>query len=524
MVILEEREAAGLETSCRFYSRLMKKTNAKRQYRQTVGLFESMKRNGVLPDEYCYTTVMHACSQLKDAKMAQDYFQEMKQTEGLKISQYGYTTVIDACVRSGAFQRGMFYFEEMLLAGMEPQPAVYGALISGCRFMDLGPHKAAEKCTELLRDMQNRHIRTTVPVYGAAMTVYYEAGDVNNVLALYNLMKHHHQRAMDSGTYDMLFKLFSDGKQSMSYVNNFYHEMQALYIRPSYRSLSLLIRCAMKAGDWRQAWVFYEDMKNAGLRPTAVIYNCIIGSYVQAVKKQKHEPNVYAECRRVLEMMQESGCKPDTFTCSQFLVLCLWLKDLDEGVRLFNEMKEKGVELTVFTYTNLMKLYIELGNPADGLTYLEPCLQILNEMESQEMKLDSYVFATLLNACFRAKNADMVNSLVVKMQQHRIKFDSYIYNAIIRVWVAVGEQQRAMRLLITMREDNNWPSVVTYTTLLEGLVNNDHPIQEILDLIRRMQKNRVAPNDITRQVMEKVDRSNLRPEDSAFIDSFLKKS
>ena len=524
MEILNERDAAGVETSCRFYCRLMKKMNKTQNFRKTLDLFERMKATGVRPNEHSYTSVMHACSQLKEAKLAQNYFHELKEMGDLKMSHYSYTAVIDACVRSGAFQRGMLYFEEMLLSGLKPTQAVYGALISGCRFMNLEPERAAKKCTELLRDMQNRGVRPTVPVYGAAMTVYYAAGDVSNVMALYKLMKHHQRGIMDAGVYDVLFKLFSDGSQSMNYVVELYQEMLTFNIKPSFRTFALLMRCAMKAGDWQKAWVFYKELQEAGHYPNLVIYNCIIGAYVQAAKMQKHEANVYEETRKVVDLIEESNLKPDGFTYNQLMLLCLWLKDLNEGVRVFHEMQKKGIELKALTYTNLMKLYIQLGNPADGPLYLDPCFQIFREMEKKGMKLDSHVFASLFGACSRAKNGEMVNSLVLKMQNNNISFDAYLYNCIIRVWTAVGEQQRAMGLLTTMRQENVWPNVVTFTLLLESLVNRGNPIGEILDLIRLMQKYRVVPNDATRQTLQKLDMSKLRAAELAYIESFLQKS
>ena len=114
--------------------------------KETLHLFEQMKKDGIPPNKITFYTVLSACCHSGMVSEGQDYFLSMRRDYGLYPIIEHYNILVDILVRAGRLHDA-----EDLIYTMPFRPSVtsWRTLLSGCRMyrnVELGKHAAKYAC------------------------------------------------------------------------------------------------------------------------------------------------------------------------------------------------------------------------------------------------------------------------------------------------------------------------------------------------------------------------------------------
>ncbi|CAK9153271.1 unnamed protein product [Ilex paraguariensis] len=97
---------------------------------KALNLFEEMKSTGLKPDDITFVGVLSACSHGGLVNQGWEYFRNMESDCGLKPKVEHYACMIDLLGRTGHLEEA---YELITKMPMEPDEAVWGALLNACR-------------------------------------------------------------------------------------------------------------------------------------------------------------------------------------------------------------------------------------------------------------------------------------------------------------------------------------------------------------------------------------------------------
>jgi len=253
-----------------------------------VEVFREMKQ--ALPDfsrgAVVFSALVKACVQRKQAKLATDVYDEIKDL--CTCSKVTYNTLIDALVRQGSMEIATDLFRDMSLKAVTPDLITYSTLIKGhCVRGDL------EQALQLLGLMQRRGI------------------------------------APDA----ILFNSILDGcahKQMCSLTEMVLKDMEAAGIAPSNFTLSILVKLYGRCADLKMAFLVVDTYpRRYKFDLNAQVFTCLMSACIANGE--------LARALEVYERMKTSGCASDAKTYQTLLSGCLRHDDLDNAAQLVDD-------------------------------------------------------------------------------------------------------------------------------------------------------------------------------------------
>lgn len=186
-------------------------------------------------------------------------------------------------------------------------------------------------------------------------------------------------RVFDVECFNALLRTLCQEK-SMVDARNVYHALKKAF-RPNLRTFNVLL------SGWKsveEAEGFFNEMREMGVKPDVVSYNCLIDVYckdravekaMKVVEKMREEgilPDVYSytsligglgligqpdKAREILKEMKEYGCFPDTAAYNAAVRNYCIAKRMGDAYKLMDEMVEKGLSPNATTYNLFFRVF-----------------------------------------------------------------------------------------------------------------------------------------------------------------------
>ncbi|XP_010533968.1 PREDICTED: pentatricopeptide repeat-containing protein At4g02750 [Tarenaya hassleriana] len=116
---------------------------------EALRVFESMKRQGLRPDDATLVAVLSACSHTGLVDKGRQYFYKMTRDYGIKPNSQHYTCMVDLLGRAGCLEEAQNLMNDM---PFEPDAATWGALLGASRIH--GNTEVAETAAEKIFEME----------------------------------------------------------------------------------------------------------------------------------------------------------------------------------------------------------------------------------------------------------------------------------------------------------------------------------------------------------------------------------
>ncbi|XP_052151945.1 pentatricopeptide repeat-containing protein At2g13600-like [Oryza glaberrima] len=201
------------------------------------------------------------------------------------------------------------------------------------------------------------------------------------------------------------------------------------------------------------------------------------GSYNLMIKAYADEGRL-EDCRRMFEMMP----RRNMVTLNSMMSVLLQNGKLEEGRKLFEQIKD---ERNTVTWNSMISGYVQNDQSSEAL-------KLFAVMCRLSIECSASTFPALLHACATIgtiEQGKMVHALLCKTP---FESNGYVGTALVDMYSKCGCVSDARAAFSCIMS----PNVASWTSLINGLAQNGHWMEAIVQFAR-MLKNNVKPNEIT---------------------------
>ncbi|XP_022757765.1 putative pentatricopeptide repeat-containing protein At1g02420 [Durio zibethinus] len=145
------------------------------------------------------------------------------------------------------------------------------------------------------------------------------------------------------------FNILLSGWKSLEEADGFFEEMRELGVKPDVVSYNCLVDVYCKGREMDKAYRVVEKMRDEELWPDVITYTSIIGGLGLVGQPDK--------ARDVLKEMREHGCYPDVAAYNAAIRNFCIAKRLGDAYSLMDEMVRKGLSPNATTYNLFFRVF-----------------------------------------------------------------------------------------------------------------------------------------------------------------------
>ncbi|GMN59011.1 hypothetical protein TIFTF001_028109 [Ficus carica] len=269
-------------------------------------------------------------------------------------------------------------------------------------------------------------------------------------------------------------------------------------------------------------------MRERGCEPDLISFNTLINA---RMKSGAMTPNLAVE---LLDEVRRSGLRPDIITYNTLLSGCSRESNLEEAMKVFNDMVRHRCQPDLWTYNAMISVYGRCGLPSKAD-------KLFKELEPNGFLPDAVTYNSLLYAFAREGNIERVKEICEEMVRKGFGQDEMTYNTMIHMYGKQGQHDLAVQLYRDMKKAGRNPDAITYTVLIDSL-GKGNKITEAANVMSGMLDAGVKPtlrtysalicgyarSGMLAEAQETFDcmvRSGIRPDQIAYsvmLDIFLR--
>nr|GEV38460.1 putative pentatricopeptide repeat-containing protein At5g52630 [Tanacetum cinerariifolium] len=458
-------------------------------FMEAIGLFRDMVGSGIRPDEFSLSTIINACTGLRDLN------------QGRKIHGYlvkhGYTSdpfscnaLVDMYSKVGNFEDAKAVFEHI------PKPDIvsWNAVIAGCVL-----HEDYDMALELMLKMRRSGTTPNMFTFSSVLKacsglglqdlgqqfhsvliksdieldpflccglidIYSKCGETDDATRVYDMMPEKELIALnallcgyshnnnDIETLSLFAEKYKDGigfnETTLLAILNSAASLQAIYVTEQVHGLSLktgfqsdpfvinsLIDSYAKCGHVAKATLVFDESPVADL----ATFTSLISAYAQSGQGE--------EAIKLYLKMQDLDLKPDSFICSSLINTAASLSayEQDDANRAFSEVPEKGI----VSWSAMIGGLAQHGHGKEALS-------LFDEMLKEGVTPNNITLVSVLCACNHAGLVTHAKQYFESMEDlFGIKPTQEHYACMIDILGRVGKLDEAMDLVNTMPFEAN---------------------------------------------------------------------
>ena len=362
----------------------------------------------------------------------------------------------------------------------------------------LGRSRMFEKVWDVLIDM--RYKDRTLITSRTVMVVLARVAKVCSVRQTVESFKRFKKLVpeFDTSCFNALLRTLCQEK-SMTDARNVYHSLKHSF-RPNLQTFNILLS-GWKSSE--EAEGFFEEMKQLGVKPDIVSYNCLVDVYCKGreiekaykvVEKMRNEeiiPDVITytsiigglglvgqpdKARDVLKEMNEDGCYPDAAAYNAAIRNFCIAKRLGDAYSLMDEMVSKGLSPNPTTYNLFFRVFFWSND-------LKSSWNLYGRMMQTGCLPNTQSCMFLIRLFRRQEKVEMAMQLWNDMVEKG--FGSYILvsDVLFDLLCNMGKLVEAERCFLQMVEKGHKPSHVSFRRIkvLMELANKQESLQNLTE-------------------------------------------
>jgi len=386
------------------------------------------------PSALIYTALITACAQAGRWREAQALLKELRET-GHRPDVRTLNALVGAYASVGQLRKALARIEDMRRGGAlcpptmpKPDRGTYAAALGACAAR--GDRETAER---LLREMRGEGIRPDKTVLNALLRVYLHCGEWRRALRAKDEMRRLSGSGPDVESYALCAQACGNANE-WAKVNMLQEEMQSQGLVADSTIFDAIIKGCGESGNPQYVDKFLEEMHRQRLVPGVDTYVAAIRSFGTA--------GMLDEAERIFQRMQEDGTVPNVQAFAALIRACgragQWEQAIAEKDKMWKtphvpnpdadvylqvveacgrcgrwrqaeaaaqEMREKGIALTVALHNALVHAYGEAGEWA----------RAISAVEGAPEPPSAYVAA--IEACARSKRCREAEALLREMRR-----------------------------------------------------------------------------------------------------------
>jgi len=466
---------------------------------KTSAVYQVLKDNQIPMQSDAISVILEGCSRQKDPKMAKLAKQVEMDARAAKVefSLQAYDSLLKTYAQD-CDQRVFDIFREMQQNGHSISEGLCVGLLARC-----ADAKFLSFAEEIIRFVQAGS-GMSIALYSALMKVYAYSGMYDKACNLYAKIKEDGLEP-DAMMYGCLMKFSVEcGRTKLS--QELSEKVSVLDIQ-NYMSL---IRAAGRDRDVDGAFAVIKRLKDNGVTPDAIAFNCVVDVCVKA--------GDMARARVLVQEMKEHGLL-DIITYNTLLKGYVASRNLPAAKSVLEEMSKAGLEPNDVSYNCLLNSAASSGN-------LNEAWQIVEQMEKSKVRPDHYTVSIMFKAIKHEKNPRNVQKALDFLEKSGINptSDEILLNTVLETYIRHKETRRLETILAEFEKSEMRPSVPIYGSIIKAYANLKR-VDKCWHYWDEMQNQRgLEPNDIAWGCMLDALVVNNRVDDAIalFTDAKLK--
>jgi len=479
---------------------------------RAIDLFEEMKASGCSISEGLCVGLLARCAESKFLRFADLIVKHVRANATMTIALY--SALMKVYAYCGMYDKACDLYDQLREDGLEPDSMMYGCLM-----------KFAVECgrTDLSRDLSEKAPSLDIQNYMSLIRAAGRDNDVDRAFAVLEKLKKS-GITLDNAAYNCALDVCA-GAGQLDRARDLIKEMR------SHSSLDIitfntLLKGHCNAGDLKGAKKLLIEMKEAGLQPNDVSFNCLINAAVTS------RSGNFDEAWEIIDLMEKSGVKVDHYTIS------IMMKSLKKARN--NHDVQRALALLDRTGIEVCSDEILLN------TVLETCIRhrenarlkaVVAAYRRSDMRPSVHTYGSLIKACSNLKKVDqcqafwremeevrgmdpndivlgcmldalvcngMVNDAVVLFNKWKVKVqaNTVMYSTIIKGFANSHQAEQAMATWRDMRREGVQTNTVVYNAVIDAQARVG-AIGEVSELVETMAKDGCTPDAITLSTVAK---------------------
>eukprot|EP00250_Pteridium_aquilinum_P010118 c19166_g4_i1 orf=36-2957(+) len=504
MLVHQKLIRDGLQNSVLLGNSLLQMYTDFRASEDALALFGTM----FFRDAFAWTLIIRAHSHSRDLALA--HFQQMQQ-EGVLLRKFASIGFFSACTDEASLADGKRMHAIVFASGLEKDVYVATAILSM-----YGNCCSIRNASATFERMSNRD---TV-AWNAMLAAYIDVGKANDALTLF---QHMHEAGITPTKATFLSALDACATvASLEASKSILKHIFAQRLQGDIAVGNAITNMYSKCGSIDNARTFFDQM----LEHDTISWNTMIAAYTQNGQEK--------EALALFDQMQVEKIPMDKVTFVSLLSACTSPMALLMGEKLHNHIMCVGIDSDVVVGTALVNMYGKSSSldeayivfntmlKRDIITwnamisaysqhgFCDAALQVLDHMQSNNVKPDKVTFVSILDACACQENLNggrkvhdliqgseldvMVGTALIRMygvcgclEEAEILFDKVsekdiiLWNCMMSLYVQHDKSSRALVFFDQMLGEGIMPNNVTCSSLL-----NAYASQSALAMGKRM--------------------------------------
>jgi len=292
-----------------------------------------------------------------------------------------------------------------------------------------------------------------------------------------------------SHTYGSLIKAYGHTKD-IAGIWRCWKEMRSRHIKPTSITLGCMVEAIVNNGDTEGAFDLIHQMQEDDQCSNAV-NSVIYCSLLKGFTREKKIDRVWA----VYEEMKEKNIELSVITHNTLIDACARCGRMDHLPKILESMKSNGVKANVITYSTMLKGHCQNGNIQEGFAILEQMKR------DASLKPDEIIYNSLLDGCAQNHLADEGLRLLEDMQNEGIPPSNFTLSILVKLMNRARRLDRAFILVEEITKKYHFrPNVHVYANLVQACASNQQ-LSRGMDVLEQMITEKIAPDSRTYSIL-----------------------
>ncbi len=384
---------------------------------QILELVKSGACSEVKADEVLFNSVMDICISNNKVQIAEQIFEDMKQSNKIKPSVVTYSIMIRGYGILYKIEKAFNLYEEIKEKGMQPNDIIFGCLMN-----------CAVRCSnlslmvEIFEKMKSHGMKPNAIIYTTLIKGFNKMKQYEKAFQIFDELTLEEKNKSNIVIYNAILDVCVESRK-FDKLKEIYNELKKLAIedeknpQPNLVTYSTVVKGYFKSNNITEAFNLYEFLKTNNFKLDEVFFSILIDSLVAA--------NEFSKAEKLFLEMKSLNIKCSSVIYS--IMIKLYTKtsqtkteDMEKASNLIKQMKEDGVKPSVISYTTLMQMYIKKKMIKQAIT-------IFNQIKKEGLEPDQVCYNFIINGCSFNQNLEDAIAFLLESLEKNIKLNDETY-------------------------------------------------------------------------------------------------